>query len=381
MRRALLISTAALLAAGALGPARAQTLTLAVDCAGGQTISHALTQGDPRKPLVVVVSGTCNELVTVARDDVTLRGVPGVGATVNGPGSTEPVIYVLGRRATIENLTLMGGRFGILVQSALGTMVQDCTIRNTSGDGIRVVVGELDVNTSVVQDTGGNGIAAFRGATLRVIDGQILRNRLSGIRGDQNATVTATGNTIANNGSNGVEFTNDSYGSIGTNTITGNGTIPGRPGHGVFVSASQAVVSGSPDDPNDTPISDNRDGGVLSRAGSNVTINRTVISGSRGIGVHGMQGSTILINGSMISGHDVGILCVFDCALELVSTTVRDSASDGINVGSGSKLRFVAPISHSINNRDFGVFCDDAASSLFGTSNLDGTMSPGCVVY
>jgi len=378
MRRTLLTTVAALLAVGTLGSAWAQTLTLSVDCARGQTISHALTQGDARKPLVVVVTGTCNEFVTITRNDVTLMGAPGVGATVNGPGSSESrgVIDVLASRAMIENLIVTGGRFGIRVQSAFGAVVENCVVQNTSGDGIRVVVGEVDISETDVQDTGGNGVAAMRGGTLRVSGGEILRNTVSGIRGDQNATLAVNGVTVANNGSNGIELTNNSYGSITSSTITGNGTNTTRPGHGVYVSGSQAVVSRNP------AINNNRDGGVLSTGGSDVNISGTTIIGSHGSGVHSIHGGTLAISGGEISGHEVvGVLCELNCTALLANTTIRDNVGDGINVNGGSKLKFTYATTHSIFNGGYGVFCGDGASSVFDTSLLDGSVSPACTVY
>ena len=47
-----------------------------VECAAGQTIARALQRGDERKPLTVVISGTCNESVTIDRDDQTSAKTP-----------------------------------------------------------------------------------------------------------------------------------------------------------------------------------------------------------------------------------------------------------------------------------------------------------------
>ena len=116
MRRTALATVVTLIAIGLMPTASAQTLTVTVDCSRGQTITHALRQGDSRKPLVVVVRGTCNEHVSISRDDVTLRGQPGTEATVNGPDSGTDTIVILKDTVNIEDLTVTGGFNGIRLQ-------------------------------------------------------------------------------------------------------------------------------------------------------------------------------------------------------------------------------------------------------------------------
>ncbi len=70
------------LAAGSTALAEG-TKTVSVDCANGGTIAKALTFGDERKSMLVIVKGHCNETVTVERSDVALQGGPS-GGGVNG---------------------------------------------------------------------------------------------------------------------------------------------------------------------------------------------------------------------------------------------------------------------------------------------------------
>ena len=85
MRRILFAATTALLATALPNPASAQAITQIVDCAKGQTIMTAVNRADDRKPLVVVVRGTCTESVVIKRDDVTLQGDPAAGDTIVAP--------------------------------------------------------------------------------------------------------------------------------------------------------------------------------------------------------------------------------------------------------------------------------------------------------
>src|SRR5260370_211829 len=78
--------------------ARAEpTKTVRVDCASGNTVAKALTEGDERKPLLVLLTGTCVEHVKIDRSDVTLRG-DDLSATISGPDGAIDVIRVTGSR-------------------------------------------------------------------------------------------------------------------------------------------------------------------------------------------------------------------------------------------------------------------------------------------
>ncbi len=79
MRRILLAGVTTLMATAVLGAASTNTMSFTVDCSKGQTIGAALQRGDARKPLLLMIRGTCNESVSIDRDDVTLRGQPGGG--------------------------------------------------------------------------------------------------------------------------------------------------------------------------------------------------------------------------------------------------------------------------------------------------------------
>src|SRR5258707_15020474 len=65
--------------------ARAEpTKTVRVDCASGNTVAKALTEGDERKPLLVLLTGTCVEHVKIDLSDVTFQKEE-LSAPNNGP--------------------------------------------------------------------------------------------------------------------------------------------------------------------------------------------------------------------------------------------------------------------------------------------------------
>ena len=70
-----------------------------VDCDAGQSIQTAVNKANPRAPLALVVSGTCEENVLITRDDVTIDG--------KNDGAVSGMIEVSeGRRVIIQNLCI-----------------------------------------------------------------------------------------------------------------------------------------------------------------------------------------------------------------------------------------------------------------------------------
>src|SRR5262247_1423870 len=76
---------------------RSKDRTVNVDCGAGDTIAKALTKGDDRKSLTILITGICNENVVINRSDVKLAAA----ATVD-------TIRVTGNRVTIDGLTVTG---------------------------------------------------------------------------------------------------------------------------------------------------------------------------------------------------------------------------------------------------------------------------------
>jgi hypothetical protein len=170
MRPILLASAATLIAAGLLPPASAQTLQVAVDCNRGHTITSALRQGDARKPLVVIVRGTCNEHVSITRDDVTLRGQPGTQPTVNGPDSGIDTIVISKDTVNVEDLTVTGGFNGIRLQGPFAAGVRRVLVWNTANNGILIRAGDMELIDSTVENAGGSGLVLGRSGSARVVN-------------------------------------------------------------------------------------------------------------------------------------------------------------------------------------------------------------------
>src|SRR2546430_7813981 len=61
--------------------------TITVDCAAGDTVARALTRGDERKSLTILINGSCSEHVVINRSDIKLAAAA-PGATISGPHPT-----------------------------------------------------------------------------------------------------------------------------------------------------------------------------------------------------------------------------------------------------------------------------------------------------
>ena len=404
-RHPFVIAIAALALVAFESSARAEpTKTVAVDCSAGQTIAKALTLGDERKPLLVQITGTCNEHLLIDRNDVTLAA-DAPGATVSGPDPAIDVIKVTASRVAIEGLTVTGGRNGIIADSAPGLIVRNatvqgtgrngityahgasgvvdgCTVVNNARDGVAVDSASATVINSEVSHSGRMGIGVFNGGSARI--------------GIDNFNVGA-GNVISANTVNGVHIVFGSTALIAMNQITGNGT--GNPtGSGInLTSASADIVGGN-------MVSGNAGTGINLRSSSAVigdqnfgltTVNTVTGNGnpaSQG-GISGFLGSSMSIRDAVISGNAVaGLILTTRSTVQIASTTIQNNLAtlpgngDGIRIVLGSALFAQAPNGTVTGNAGFGLLCTDAESSVINIpllgigSNTAGPVS-GCTGF
>lgn len=171
-----------------------------VNCNKGETITDALQKFDD-KPITIQVKGTCNENVTIDKDDVTLIAHPSGGA-INGVEPIDATVIIRGDRTVIDGLTVTGGGDGIRVlgKSALirnstvqnvgwhsipfyggnGT-VDNCTILNSGIDGVFVLYGSALVTNNRIQTSGYDGVAIGHGGIATVTDSMIQKSGGNGV--------------------------------------------------------------------------------------------------------------------------------------------------------------------------------------------------------
>src|SRR6185295_4009850 len=133
-RGAILALVAGAFVSSSIAAANPEPRVVQVDCSNGKTLAKALERGNEDRPLLVLVSGTCNEHVAVERSDVTLRGE--AGAAINGPDPSLNVIEITASRVAVEGLVVTGGRNGIFVTGAGPVTVRGTAVQSTGRSGI-----------------------------------------------------------------------------------------------------------------------------------------------------------------------------------------------------------------------------------------------------
>jgi hypothetical protein len=362
MRRIICASALALTAIGVLPSASAQSNTFTVDCNRGQRIATALEQGDFRKPVVINVRGTCREFVTITRASVTLRGDP--VAEIVAPDNEQDLLTVSADRATLENLTLTGGRTGLHQDHQPSFYANNVVIQDASDLGVRVRVGDARLNNCTVQRSGNIGVHVVRGGTAILGNCQILDSGQAGVSVTQNSFVNINRSTIMRSGAQGVILTQSSGGSIAGGT-----TIAENEGNGVDVNESQVLVSSG------NFITDNGGFGIGGHS-SSIGIDGNTIAGNAGDGVMGYIGTTLVMHGNVIRNNGAsGVTSMGNSLVQIGGATIENNGSNGITLAWGAKLILEEPATSVSGNTYFALWCADSESSFKAMAPL-GTTDP-----
>ena len=378
------------LTAGSTAAVAEPTMTVNVDCIAGETIAKALTLGDERKPMLVVVKGTCNESVSVERSDVTLQGDPLTGGSVNGPDPNVDTLRVTGSRVIVDGLTATGGRNGITASGAAGLTVRNTTIQLSGRNGISFTSGASGVvDGCTIQLNPRDGVA-IDAAQATVVNSSVTQNARFGVLVTNGGSArlgvdnvgTGAGNTISLNGSNGVIVSLGSSALIAMSQITGNGTDPAANGR-----AGVTVVNATADIIGGNTISGNPGQGVFALSASVQvgdtnfgfsSVNTITGNGSAANqgGVSGFLGSSMVVRNAVISGNSgFGLQLSLKSNAQLIASTIQNNVAgggtgDGIRLMFGSGLLISPPNTVVSGNTGFGLRCTDGESSFVGGAFL-----------
>jgi hypothetical protein len=358
--------------------------TASVDCNSGGSINQALATGAK----TIVVRGTCNETVTVDRDDVTLQADP-AGGEIHGPDANSTAVTVRGHRVTIDGLTVSGGRNGVVGLGSSNLTIRNCTVQATGRSGIAYLNNAGGtVDTCQVRNNPRDGIV-IDGAEATVINSTVSNNSRNGMtivdgsRGKIGFTdrLELAENTISQNGALGVQVSSGATATFGANQVTGNGTDPTMPSrNGIGIFQGSATLSGG------TTVSGNAGAGIVVVAsivstgdGSfGVTLN-TISGNGNGAsagGIFAFLGSTITVRNARIESNNGPGLTLFGRSqAQLLNTVIQNNLNvtapngftnpgDGIRLSLGSALLPGTPTSTVSGNAGFGVQCTDGESSV-----------------
>lgn len=371
------------------GGAAAQSGTRNVNCDQGKTIGAALEQAEDHE-LTIVITGTCQENVVIARDRVTLLAAHS-GAGVNGPNAAASTILVRGAQVTIDGLTITGGSNGITGIGAGQLTVRNCAV--TAGrSGIVFIEGTSgSVDACTVENNPRHGVLVER-AIGAVTNSTVTGNAQFGVIVTSGGTgrigVTTTGafagNTISGNRSAGVQVTTGSSAVVADNTISGNGFLPngsaGTLPFGVSVFHSQAHLAKN-------TITNNAGSGVVVSAGPLVigalvgfAPEANIINGNGSVGFPNAQvfatgGASIEIRHAQISSAGAPGVSL---QMRSVMNAFGGSVGNAIEIGTGAGVSFATP-PVTLTATGFGLECFGTEASFVGVPA--GTVSPNCTGF
>lgn len=389
--RAFLALIAGAFLSNPVAAANSEPRTVTVNCSAGKTLAKALERGNEDRPLLVLVRGTCNENVTIDRDDVTLRGEAGFAGAIAGLDAALDTLTILSSRVAVEDLVISGGRngivsggagrlavrgttvqstgrTGIVVGSSSGATIDGSTIQLNPRDGVSIEGSQATVINSTVSQNGRVGIFVGTASAVRIgIDNQnnaaattVSQNGANGINVFMGAALIAN-TSITQNGADPASSAGRAGIGVtqGTADIAGSNTISNNAGQGVFARSSTVQIGNTSFAfPSANTISANgsaaQPGGVFGLLGTSFVIRDAVISGNQGFGVGLSTRSQAQLFGSQITG----------------TVAAGGNPGDGIRVFFGSALTPFTPPSVVSGNAGAGLLCTDAESSAINLGLL-----------
>jgi len=202
----------------------------------------------------ILVTGTCNENVTIpiGTDRLTLDG--GGSGTVDGADPAINTIQIRGPRGiTVRRLRITGGRAGIDISRGASALIDGNVIEGTARNGITLgAFATANIANNTIRNNGAHGILVtsnafgfigFANADDTVASPNVIHNNgLHGIYVTWSSAARIAGNDISHNTRNGVHVDHVSQANVSDNQIDHNE-------NGIFVTENSGVNLGT-DNPN-----------------------------------------------------------------------------------------------------------------------------------
>jgi len=246
---------------------RWQIVSIDVNCATPGSLSAALAQAAAYASANIYVTGVCSQTdgVLIRNNNTHIYG-NGSGAGFSRPTDAPgPVVEVAATGVRLDNLTLTGGNFGLVVNAGASVQVSNTTVTASTNHGI-IVSGQLTLNDSTVTGAGGTGVMAQAGGIVFMNNSSILNGHTDGLllqasRGFVNGSVISgnrQGIQLYNGASvdlGGGTRISGSVGGDGVSVMGGSSVhingwteVTGNSGNGIFLlDTSVITVWGGPD--------------------------------------------------------------------------------------------------------------------------------------
>lgn len=362
---------------------------VAVDCTKGETLSGALQKGKNAEALEIAFSGTCEEVVTIRRDLVTLRGADPTARLIGG-------IEVFGSSAVVfrdfnirggENHPHTGDFAGINALEGSAVQVENVRIEDIRARGIQAVASAVSLrNVTILRALG--GALTFRSSGVQMA-GTIIANESPFGMSLVNSGAVAKGADLTFNG--------NLFGLIvqinsGFEVIVGHLTANDNTIVGILVAGQGIFAVGSI-----TEVRNNRGPGIIVDELSSYTPLLTplpgspgggpslTVTGNAGAGISVERGSTFeVIQNTIVTGNQAGIT-VDNSTLRLAGASVHGNTSSDLNLafdakgdfGAGNSIATPIVCDSSVLTR--GSFACGASASAFLSKASTTVVRPGVV--
>ena len=235
-------------------PSAGEAVTNIANCELPKSLQDAINKLKPGD--ILLVSGTCNENVTINQsiEGITIDGQG--TAAINGPDTTRSTVGINGRNIILTGFTITGGENGVGITRGGTATITNCTIQGSIRDGIVASQGStVRVTNSTIQNNTNQGINAVDNSYARIgfltVEGTdtvpggvgpniIQNNGANGVRVADSSAADIVDNTISNNTGSGVFVDRVSHALVASNRINGNGD------DGIAVGRNSGVNLGSP---------------------------------------------------------------------------------------------------------------------------------------
>lgn len=324
-----------------------------VDCNAvpAESVSDALDVAVPGDK--IIVSGTCNELINIATDDITIAG--GGTATIDGAGlfySTDVVRVDGARRVVVQGLNIKNGLFGVGLQREADAKLDGVMVSNNLVMGVHMAnSSSITLNNTTLRNNAVNGLEVTDNSSV-VVKGtlDVLDNGVFGVDVVHNsslrfskANVNVHGNIV------GVQVGINSSGFIEDSTTTLNTSNNRSIGLTVVSTSSFFLFKGN--------IISNNNGtndGIAVFTNSSMDIDRNARVEANGNGRDGilLEGSmfnivrmpgeapTIIANENRRNGMSALVMSQVDFAVESTLEASRN-LNAGVFVDNGSTARLI----------------------------------------
>lgn len=173
---------------------------------------------------VITISGVCVENVLIEIDRITLRGDDVAPGTIEAADANLPVVSVLGATGVaIDDLTLTGGRLGILAADGAFVKVANSIIENNTADGLRLVASDGELVDTVLENNGSRGILAHQNSSLRMSGGSASDNDFRGVHLLYSSSAELANVQINSNANRGLVVATGSAATVADLTVNNNG--------------------------------------------------------------------------------------------------------------------------------------------------------------